>query len=85
MYGWTEYKRKINLEKHGVDFAVAEFFDWEGATVFPDRRRKYAEERRVAYGRITGRLHCLVFSIESRRIHVISLRKANKREVERYG
>jgi uncharacterized DUF497 family protein len=53
--------------------------------IIPDRRKKYPEERLVAYGRITGRLHCLVYTVESRRIHVISLRKANKREVERYG
>lgn len=85
MYGWTDYKRKINLEKHGVDFRTVELFEWEGAVVFPDRRRKYPEERLVAYGRITGRLHCLVYTVASRRIHVISLRKANKREVERYG
>jgi uncharacterized DUF497 family protein len=85
MYGWTEHKRKINLEKHGVDFKLVEFFEWEGAEVFPDRRKEYPEERLVAYGRITGRLHCLVFTVESGRIHVISLRKANKKEVKRYG
>jgi hypothetical protein len=85
MYGWSEYKRKINLEKHGIDFKLVELFEWEGAEVFPDRRKQYTEERLVAYGRITGRVHCLVFTVESGRIHVISLRKANKKEVKRYG
>jgi uncharacterized protein len=85
MYGWTEHKRKINLEKHGIDFAVVELFRWEGAEVFPDRRREYKEERFIAYGRVTGRLHCLVFTVLPDRIHVISLRKANKKEVKRYG
>jgi uncharacterized DUF497 family protein len=67
------------------DFTVIELFEWEGTTVFPDQRKDYKEERLVAYGRITGRLHCLVFTVESDHIHLISLRKANKKEVKRYG
>ena len=85
MYGWTEDKRKINLGKHGIDFKSVELFEWEGAKVFPDRRKQYPEERLVAYGRITRRLVCLVYTVESSHIHVISLRKANRREVERHG
>ncbi|MBP9592613.1 MAG: BrnT family toxin [Steroidobacteraceae bacterium] len=33
---------------------------------------------------ITGRLHALVFTPRAGRVHVISLRKANRREIRLY-
>jgi uncharacterized DUF497 family protein len=41
MYEWDEAKRKTNLSKHGVDFAVVESFVWEEAMVIPDNRKSY--------------------------------------------
>jgi len=28
LYEWDEDKRKINIEKHGIDFAATEQFGW---------------------------------------------------------
>jgi uncharacterized protein len=30
---WDEPKRKANIERHGLDFADLDRFDWEGAVV----------------------------------------------------
>jgi uncharacterized DUF497 family protein len=85
MYEWNEIKRKANLAKHGVDFTAIEAFAWEEALVIPDTRKDYGEPRFLAFGPIDDRLHCLAFSVRGGSIRVISLRKANRREVKRYG
>jgi len=85
LYEWDESKRKTNLSKHGVDFAVIESFVWEEATVISDNRKNYGELRFLAVGPIGDRLHCVIFSVRDENIRIISLRKANRKEVERYG
>jgi hypothetical protein len=44
----------------------------------------YGERRFQALGLIGDRLHMMVFTPRANKAHVISLRKANKREVKRY-
>lgn len=81
-YDWDEAKRLSNIEKHGVDFVAAEDFAWDEALVTASRASD--EPRLVALAPIGHRLHVLVFSIETRIVRIISLRKANKREVAFY-
>src|ERR1700740_1827444 len=81
MYEWDETKRAKNLANHGLDFALIEAFDWEQAIIEKDERRDYAEERYRALVYIGDRLHAAVFTIRLGNIRLISLRKANKREV----
>ena len=50
-----------------------------------DDRREYPERRYVAFGPLLGRMHSLVFTPTAKGIRVISLRRANAREVKRYG
>ncbi|MBV6274193.1 BrnT family toxin [Alcaligenaceae bacterium CGII-47] len=50
----------------------------------PPIRRDYGELREIGYGVIQRRLYCVVFTLRGERIHVISLRKANSREVQSY-
>jgi uncharacterized DUF497 family protein len=83
MYEWDETKREKNLANHGVDFALIETLDWEQAVIEKDERRDFAEDRYRALGCIGGRLHAAVFAIRLGNIRVISLRKANKREVRK--
>ncbi|HQR54229.1 MAG TPA: BrnT family toxin [Burkholderiales bacterium] len=49
-----------------------------------DLRKEYGEQRFQALGLVAGRLHAMVFTPRSGKVHVISLRKANRREVRRY-
>ena len=50
-------------------------------SIVEDTRRDYGERRFLAYGPIESRLYVLVHTPREGRVHVISLRKANKREV----
>jgi uncharacterized DUF497 family protein len=45
---------------------------------------KYAEQRLEATGLIGERLHVMIYCLRSDVVRVISLRKANPREVRRY-
>lgn len=83
-YQWDESKRFRNLAKHGVDFEAVETFDWETAIRFPDMRKPYGEERWLALGKIGERLHALVYTSRHDGLRVISLRKANNKELSRY-
>ncbi len=58
--------------------------DFDTAIYAPDNRYDYGEDRTWALGLIGGRLHMLVFTMRGDMLRVISLRKANPREVRRY-
>jgi hypothetical protein len=77
-------KNERNLATRGISFELAAEFDWNSALIVEDLRRPYGEQRFQALGLIGDRLYMLVFTPRARKIHVISLRKANKREVKRY-
>jgi len=81
MIRWDEAKRAANLAKHGVDFAAAAEFDWDGALVVEDTRFDYGEPRYQALGIIGQRLYMLVYTPIPDGFRVISLRKANRKEV----
>ena len=81
----TKKSAKANLKKHGVDFAAMESFDWEEAVVLRDDRRDYGEPRYMAFGIIESRLYCVWFTKRSRTYRIIGIRKANRREVKKYG
>lgn len=84
-YEWDEDKRRSNLKDHGVDFNDAKDFGWERARIVPDNRCNYGEPRRRAYGYIDDRLMVLIYTPRGQTTRIISLRKANRREVRQYG
>ncbi|KCV52750.1 PF04365 family protein [Bordetella bronchiseptica 7E71] len=59
-------------------------FEWASAPVVEDAPQAYAETRYQALGKIDGRLHMVVFTVRGESLRIISLRKANAREVARY-
>ncbi len=78
-------KDALNQRKHGLSLADAALLDVDTAVVLPDDRYAYGEARFRAYGLIEGRLHMLAFTMRGSVLRAISLRKANSREVQRYG
>lgn len=84
MYEGDDAKRHINRARHGVDFSNAALFEWDTALTAQDARGSYGEVRYVSIGFIGERLHVLVWTSRGDRVRVISLRKANLREVRRY-
>ncbi|QDH58611.1 BrnT family toxin [Pandoraea pnomenusa] len=77
-------KDQANRVKDGLSLALAEAFELETALVEIDDRNDYNEERFIALGLIGDRVHVMVFTVRGEAIRVISLRKANRREVKRY-
>ena len=60
--------------------------DTEGARrVQRDERRDYGEDRFRLYGRVAGRPFIIVYTRRGVIVRIISARKANARERERYG
>jgi uncharacterized DUF497 family protein len=58
--------------------------EWETLWAKPDTRNDYGEARMIGYALIGMRLYCVVFTDRNDERRIISLRKANKREVKRY-
>lgn len=77
-------KDAINTEKHGVSLADAALLEWDWMLVIEDSRTHYGERRMVGYAPIGTRVYCLVFVDRGKTRRVISLRKANRREVKLY-
>jgi uncharacterized protein len=78
-------KDAINKRKHGLSLADAQNMDLSTSTVALDTRYNYGEDRYRAWGLINGRLHVMAFTPRGNTIRVISFRKANKKEEQRYG
>ena len=77
-------KNTRNIVSRGLSFDSAVDFAWSTALVVEDTRRVYAERRFQPLGYIGERLHMLVFTPREELVHIISLRKAHRREVQRY-
>jgi uncharacterized protein len=73
-----------NQIKHGLSLGIAEELDWESALVWVDDRFEYNEMRMIALAPKTETLYYVAFvdRVPARRI--ISLRRANRREVKHY-
>lgn len=78
-------KSERNASERGLPFILALEFQWETALVAEDNRCDYGETRICAIGYIATKLHVMVFTPRSGRVHVISLRRANRRERNRYA
>lgn len=77
-------KGERNIATRGISFEQAAAFQWDSALIVEDTRKDYGERRFQALGLIGVRLHVLVFTPRARKVHVISLRRANQREMKRY-
>lgn len=78
-------KDAANLEKHGISLAAVAMFEWDNALVWPDERHNYGEVRMSAIGYIGDRLYYVAYVDRDEARRIISLRKANLREVKRYA
>lgn len=78
-------KNTANLEKHGVSLAAAASIEWDDALAWNDERHDYGEARMCAIAYIEDRLYYVVYVDRDNARRIISLRKANLREVKRYA
>ena len=78
-------KDASNHARHGVSLAMAAELEWDSALIWPDMRQDYGEARQCGIGYIGLRLYVVAFVDRADGRRVISLRKANRREVKRYA
>jgi uncharacterized DUF497 family protein len=85
-------KRELTLRERGLDFEDGRFVFAGLVLEQVDTRSDYGEERMITVGHLRGRMVVVVWtqrrelrvaSCELR--HIISMRKANAREIDRYG
>jgi len=78
------WKDSVNRAKHGVSLATAAELDWEAALAWVDDRFDYGETRVVALAPMKDILYFVAFVEKPPVRRIISLRRANRREVMRY-
>ena len=78
-------KNAANIEVCGLSFDRVADLEWASADIVEDARQDYGERRFRVFGHLDGRLHVVVFTPRGEAVHVISFRKANGREIKRYG
>ncbi|MFN8953938.1 MAG: BrnT family toxin [Burkholderiales bacterium] len=78
-------KNASNIASRGLSFELVELMEWVTALMEEDTRKAYGERRFLVLGYIGERLHAMVFTPREGKVHVISLRKANSREVKKYA
>ena len=83
---WDDAKRRSNLQKHGLDFALLDAFDAANAMFGEDRRGetdarfRYPERRFFAVGLLRELVVQVVYAERDGGWHVISLRPASRKE-----
>ena len=77
-------KDAANQTKHGVSLSLAGELDWNTALVWVDGRFEYGETRMIALAPKTEVLYYVAFIDRGRIRRIISLRRANRREVKHY-
>jgi uncharacterized DUF497 family protein len=84
-FEWDESKSEVCFNQRGFDFAYAirAFLD-PNRVVRADIRWDYGEDRYQLLGSIEARVFFLVYTLRGETIRIISARKANRREVQRY-
>lgn len=77
-------KDSANIAKHGVSLVEASRLEWDTALIWVDSRKNYREVRKSALAVLVNRVFFVAFVDRADGRRIISLRKANQREFDRY-
>ena len=78
-------KDEKTRRERGFSLVMGKTVIENAAFSFLDDRFDYSEDRFVTFGYVGERLHVCVFTMRDGTHHIISLRKANERELKKYG
>ena len=83
-FEFDEQKSRANLKKHGIDFVQAQrlWLDQDRAEYPTDAS---SEARFLVVGRLDDRMWAAVITYRGKRIRIISVRHARRREMAEYG
>ena len=84
-FEWDENKSDVCFAERGFDFAyVIRAFVDPNRLIKRDTRWNYGEERYQLLGAIDQRVFFVAYTLRGSTIRIISGRKANQREINRY-
>lgn len=78
-------KQAKTLAERGLDFADAVQVFADALVTIPDQRFAYSEARYNTVGFLDGRMVVLAWTPRGEVRRIISMRKANEREIAKYG
>ena len=87
LFEWDDEKEKINIAKHGIDFATAaRVFGDENRLEIYDEAHSYNEDRYITIGSVDAVtfIVMVVYTERGESIRLISARKATKQEGRMY-
>ncbi|MCL2520508.1 MAG: BrnT family toxin [Spirochaetaceae bacterium] len=84
-FEWDEKKNEANMAKHGYRLleGITVWAD-KGHVEFIDDRFDYGEMRKITVGKYDGRLISVCWTQRKRKIRLISVRPAGRKEKELY-
>ena len=77
-------KDESNITTHGISLCEAKLLEWDVSLSWIDIRKDYGEVRYVSLVPMKHRLYCVVYDDIKLSRRIISLRKANLREIDKY-
>lgn len=77
-------KSRANYFKHGIVLEFAQYLDWANEMVWQDVRQNYNEVRMSGLVPLEGKIYAVVYVLRAESTRLISLRKANNREMKQY-
>lgn len=81
---YHDEKRAITLEKRGLDFDHANRVFKKATFTIEDDRKNYGETRYQTIGKLNRSLVMIVWTERGDARHIISMRKCNAKEREKY-
>ncbi len=81
IYEWDEAKRTSNLQKHGLDFVIADLVHEADFKVTVETTRELGLEKRyMDLAEVEGVVLVLIYTLRGKAIRCISMRPAKRRE-----
>ena len=83
-FTWSERKRALNVNEHGLDFIDAHSVFESATYTYEDDRLPYGEQRFITLGLLAGIPVSIAHTENDHEIRIISFRKATHRETQIY-
>jgi uncharacterized protein len=77
-------KSRENYFKHGIVLEFAQQLEWAKKVVWADDRHNYNEARMSGLVPLESKIYAVAYVLRAESTRMISLRKANNREMKRY-
>lgn len=77
-------KSRANFFKHGIVLKFAQYLEWANEIIWQDVRHNYNEVCMSGLVPLEGKIYAVVYVLRAASTRMISLRKANNREIQPY-